>query len=135
MNCPQCGAPAVLVDGRVLRPDVRKFHHRNFWTCPKCDVHVGCHKGTTEPLGTLADRETRQARLEAHEAFDRLWKFKVWNLDRPQWYAWLADKLGLTADECHIGRMDREMCREVVKVSIAELRRHDAIRWPQTPKT
>jgi hypothetical protein len=35
---------------------------------------VGCHKGTTKPLGRLADAELREWKKRAHAAFDPVWQ-------------------------------------------------------------
>ena len=72
--CPNCGAKAELRDSSVV------YKGRNFglvYVCsnfPKCDSYVGVHKGTNRPKGTLADRNTRDARMRAHAAFDQIWK-------------------------------------------------------------
>lgn len=102
-----CGAQTVL----------RESKHGPFWCCdrwPECDGLVGCHPGTTEPLGFPADSATRSARRRAHEAFDELWA-EAGSDYRTAAYRWLAETLGLTADECHMGRMDRETCEAVVE--------------------
>jgi len=67
-----------------------------------------------QPLGLLAKRETREARIEAHRSFDYLWKDN--GATRGQAYAWLAKQLGLSKSRCHIGEFDEEQCRRVVEV-------------------
>ena len=102
-----CGAPARL----------RKSRYGPFWSCsrwPECDGTVGCHPGTTTPLGSLADKETRQARKRAHDAFDVLWK-PLGREYRATAYRMLADELEL--DEAHMGEMSREECERVVEWS------------------
>ena len=114
-TCPYCGAEARLADSAVV------YHGTSYgpiWLCanyPSCDAYVGCHKGTTEPLGRLADWELRKAKRAAHETFDKLWKGKPKGA-RKKAYAWLAERMGLAIDDCHIGMFDVEQCQEVVRL-------------------
>ena len=62
--CPYCEGAAKLVSGRVIYPHRPDLFKNNFWTCPPCKAHVGCHRpnirhGFTgeEPLGRLANAE------------------------------------------------------------------------------
>jgi len=75
---------------------------------------------STRPLGTLADAETRAARMKAHDAFDPLWRrrMRATQCSKPQAreaaYAWLSRALGLPLDRTHIALFDRAMCDRVV---------------------
>ncbi len=60
--------------------------------------------------------------MDAHRAFDRLWLAKM-DRDacskkqaRGAGYKWLADQLGMTREDCHIGLMDRATALRVVEV-------------------
>lgn len=95
------------------------------WVCanhPACDAYVGCHPKTIKPLGRLANPELRSAKIQAHAAFDRLWKAKVARGDcgkskaRGLAYRWLAEQLGIDPTACHIGMFDPAMCLRVVEV-------------------
>ena len=100
-----CEAPARL----------RHSKYGPFWGCtrwPECDGTVGCHPGTTRPLGVLADKSTRQARIRAHEALDGLWE-PLGKKYRSVAYRMLAIEMGV--DEAHMGEMSREECRLVVE--------------------
>jgi len=72
----------------------------------------GAHQATGEPLGFPADAETRQARIRAHAAFDKLWKGGKMN--RHQAYKRLRVSMGIRKDECHIGKFTKEQCGLVV---------------------
>jgi hypothetical protein len=52
--------------------------------------------------------------MAAHEAFDTLWKGQGASMSRKDAYTWLAERLGISSDECHIGRFDKAMCGKVV---------------------
>jgi hypothetical protein len=84
------------------------------WLCRPCQAWVGCHAGTDEPLGTLADAETREWRKKAHAAFDPMWKSGP--MTRAEAYRWLAGRLGVDQDECHVGLFGAETCRQVVEL-------------------
>lgn len=123
MKCPYCDRRAELIDSAEI------YHGRSYgprWICRPCDAHCGCHPGTTKPLGTLANPETRAARVRAHAAFDPLWQMadrlypnarhprRLRNLARGRAYAWLAQQLNV--EECHIGESFKHTCDQIVQV-------------------
>ncbi len=97
---------------------LRKSRFGHFYGCPNfpdCDMLVGCHPGTTEPLGHPADRETRSWRIRAHDAFDRLWKGPGSRMSRPRAYRQLQRIMGLPEDKAHIGMFDKEQCQCLIE--------------------
>lgn len=109
MKCPYCGANVKLTSSR------RVYGGRDYgpiWLCeqyPTCDAYVGAHRGTTTPLGRLANAELRAEKKAVHDAFDPIWKHG--GMRRAQAYAKLAELLGIESNDCHIGMFDVEMCR------------------------
>lgn len=85
-------------------------------------MSIGCHPGTTKPLGSLADKPLRMARQDAHAAFDRLWKAKMRRDKVPKptarraAYKWLGEQMGLPKAKCHIAMMNITQCRHVVAI-------------------
>ena len=114
MKCPYCNAEAKLVTGVDIYPHRPDLACLNFWLCTPCDAYVGCHKGSTRPLGRLANATLRHARSRAHAAFDVLWKTK--KMRRSEAYLWLANQLGLPFERTHIGEFDEPMCTRVEEV-------------------
>ncbi len=118
--CPYCGNHARLLDKSGAVYGGRDFGP--VWACLSCRAWVGCHPGTTVPLGRLADAELRRAKMAAHRAFDDLWRRKMKRDGcrkgeaRGAGYRWLAGQLGLPAERTHIGMFDVETCRRVVEV-------------------
>ena len=122
--CSVCGAVSVFF------PDSGHLYQGGVGYGPvyQCDsghevAYVGCHRGTTTPLGTPAVKVVRLARSRAHKAFDPLWKAKQERAPKGQkraaralGYQWLADQLGLAGDECHIGLFDEAQCKRVVEI-------------------
>ena len=104
------------------------------WACTPCGAWVGCHKtGTgTTPLGRLANKELRQAKIRAHAAFDPLWRGKMKRDDCPQHearqagYRWLSKQLGIEPADTHIGMFDVETCNRVVAICTPYLRASNA---------
>lgn len=118
--CDYCGNPAVLCDsGRV-------YHGRSYgliWYCAQDQAWVGVHKNNKAhaPLGRLANAELRRWKQNAHAVFDPLWerairKYGSKTKARGRAYAWLAEKLGIPLEQCHIGRFDVAQCKQVVEV-------------------
>jgi ssDNA-binding Zn-finger/Zn-ribbon topoisomerase 1 len=108
---PDCGGDMVLRDSKF-----GKFYGCVRW--PACDATHGAHPDGT-PLGVPANKETKQARMAAHAAFDQLWHRATRagrKSARSKAYAWLREQLGLTKDQCHIGRFDKAMCQKVIEL-------------------
>lgn len=113
--CDYCGRPAELVTGEIIYPHRRDLYRKRFWLCRPCKAYVGCHPRTDRPLGRLADEELRRAKMDAHRAFDPLWKSG--RLSRSDAYRRLAEDLGIPIGNCHIGMFDVETCRAVIKAA------------------
>ena len=126
--CAHCNQPSVLVGGDVIWPNRTDRHAQFFWRCVPCAAYVGCHKNTKRPLGIPANDELRQARILLHNRMvDPLWRTAVesvgytpedpkarkiiMNTARSRVYEFLAWKLGIERDECHVAEFDLEMCR------------------------
>lgn len=112
--CPYCNRYGVLLK------DSTEIYGQDFgplYVCRPCGARVGCHKGTYRPLGTLADAECRDARKEAHSAFDPLWRPGAARLfrTRRRAYAWLAKKMSIPVNSCHIGEFNPGQCAAVMR--------------------
>jgi len=103
------------------------------WVCldyPQCDILVRADKKGL-PVGVPAGNKDRKYRLLAHNEFDRLWTVggviegrRVFL--RAQAYQWLASKLGMSVDDCHIGNFTKPVCELVIRIvseKINELKR------------
>lgn len=104
--CGECGAAMVLRDSRLGL----------FYGCstfPACRSTHGAHKSSGKPLGIPADKPTKAERMAAHAVFDRLWMGEHPPMGRREAYAWMAEKMGLTKDEAHIGRFDATACQRL----------------------
>lgn len=113
--CPYCERTARLVNGHAIYPQAGPWLGRKpFWLCSGCNAYVGCHPGTTRPLGRLANAELRRWKIEAHKAFDPLWKSG--GMTRREAYHWLAGQLDIPGRQCHIGMFDEATCRRVVEL-------------------
>jgi len=102
--CPECGSTMVL----------RKSKYGVFYGCsefPKCKAAHGAHKSSGKPLGTPANKKTKQARMRAHASFDTLWKDK--HMDRSAAYVWMQEAMEMTEDEAHIGKFSEEHCDQL----------------------
>jgi len=113
-DCPYCGKPSQRVTGEIIYPHRRDLWSKKFYQCAPCRAYVGCHPKSDKPLGRLANAELRRAKMDAHRAFDPIWKNK--SKSRSEAYAWLARQLDIPGEECHIGMFDVDMCRRVVDI-------------------
>lgn len=119
-TCPYCGAPAEFMASSAPLYNGRDFGPA--WACKPCGAWVGCHPNSKKPLGRLADKKLRRAKMEAHAAFDPMWRRKMAKDGcskkhaRGRGYRWLANQLGLTVEQTHIGMFDIATCERVVEV-------------------
>src|SRR5258707_499472 len=72
-TCQHCGAEAKLVSGLAVYPHRPDLCHKKFWLCG-CGAFVGCHPGTSRPLGAPSNAALRRAKTAAHYNLDPLWK-------------------------------------------------------------
>ncbi len=114
--CPYCGREAELVD------DTKVYGSNGFgsqvYLCQKCNAYVGVHKGSKQPLGTLANRELRIARKAAHLVFDDLWKSR--KMGRWQAYRWLAETMHIDGKDAHIGMFNIDQCIQLINMRFKE---------------
>jgi hypothetical protein len=113
--CPECGNEAKLVDSKIVYD--RSYGNIWYCGCVKEGVYVGCKRGTDKPLGTLANARLRYYRKRAHRAFDPLWSNKTAEMTRTDAYHWLASRINVPLEECHIAMFDEEMCKVVERVA------------------
>ena len=91
-----------------------KLEREMIYQCQNCNARVGCHKGTTRPLGNLANEVLRLKRMETHQVYDAFWKRS--GMTRTQAYKWLAEQMNLTEDRAHIGSFEMDQCQMVIEL-------------------
>jgi hypothetical protein len=113
--CPYCEKDAELVSGKEIYKNFEKVHDHKFWRCLPCDAQVGTHLNSkkNKPFGTLANKKLRMLRKLAHGEFDINWKNAK---ERKLCYSWLAVKLGIKVEKCHIGMFDEKTCEKVMEI-------------------
>tara|TARA_R100000541_G_scaffold58197_2_gene69160 strand:- start:175 stop:567 length:393 start_codon:yes stop_codon:yes gene_type:complete len=123
--CPYCKQFSKSVTGKEIYPHRKDLFNLVIYSCLPCNAYVGTHKGTTKPLGRLANKELRKAKSAAHRAFDPLWK--LGGMKRKEAYKWLAETLDVEPIDCHIGMFDVETCEDVVMHSLNK--QEDLCEW------
>ena len=89
------------------------------YQCQNCNARVGCHKGTTRPLGDVANEILRLKRIEAHQVFDAYWQ--KMHISRTKAYQWLARELKLSEEDTHIGGFEIDTCQRVIDLCRAKM--------------
>ena len=113
--CPYCKQKPEYVDSVVI---YGKSYGMVYY-CKKCDAYCGVHKGTDISLGRLANKELREWKKKAHDAFDPLHKSNY--MKRHEAYSWLSEKLNIPRDYTHIGMFGIETCKKVYEICLKEL--------------
>lgn len=114
--CDYCRTPAEFIDSAIIYGK----SYGMIYYCPNCGAYVGCHKGTDIPLGRLANKELRDWKMKAHDAFDPIWKSH--KMRRKLAYKWLSEQMGIPWEKTHIGMFDVEQCKQVIQICNAALR-------------
>jgi hypothetical protein len=127
--CPYCNSDIIYVDSiKIYRRS-----HGMIYLCsdyPLCMSWVGVHPGTHYPLGRLANKELRKLKKIVHSWFDPIWKYLLksniinpntnelfWKHEaRNDTYKWLAFKMNIKIDDCHIGMFDIEQCKQAIEI-------------------
>lgn len=119
-RCPYCGSTTVYrsATGIYLEntKDVMLYVCKNY---PACDAYVQTQKGTAIPLGTMANRELRALRAEAHRQFNKLYMQNY--MTKAEAYDWLSSVLGVPLTQAHIGLQGVLGCNLVIKEAEKQL--------------
>lgn len=130
--CPYCGEDTVYLKSSE---EVYRKDYGPIYICRPCRAWVGVHHRGRRALGRVADAELRSAKVQAHDAFDRLWKMKIQkeikkdfgrskglryiklrSQSRTEAYRWLSEAMGIPKEHAHIGMFDVDQCRKVVEL-------------------
>lgn len=131
--CPVCQRLPSLTTGAEIWPGRPELADKPVWRCDACpDAYVGCHPGTTEPLGFPAGPELRRARMFLHKRMDPLWQTAdltggygtlsqkdaraVQVAARARIYRFLAACLKVDPERCHTAQFSLEQCRAAWRV-------------------
>lgn len=114
-TCPSCKRKARMMTGAALYPERPDLATVEIWHCWTCDTRVSAHKRSGEPMGTMAGQDLRWQRQCAHEAFDHLWKSGL--MSRDSAYKWLAKRMDLAPEHCHIGMFTIQQCKTLISFS------------------
>ncbi len=108
MICPKCEQEAPWVENKEK---YGQNYGKSFmcYFCKPCDMYVGCHNNTKEPLGTMADSDTMKWRQQTHRALDIFWQNR--GMKREEVYKKLKDWFG---EEIHIGSSNIQKCRNII---------------------
>lgn len=113
--CRYCGGVIKLVPARNVygvSTDRLGMDGEYIYQCQNCNARVGCHKGTTRPLGNVANEVLRLKRMETHRVFDASWKRQ--GMSRTEAYRWLSAQLRLPEGRAHIGGFEMDQCQKVI---------------------
>ena len=115
--CDYCGKRAEYVDSAEVYGG---RSHGMIYLCRDCGAYTGVDRCTARPLGRLANAELRHWKVEAHKAFDPLWKYG--RMRRSEAYIWLAVKMGIPVKRAHIGMFNIKQCKQVVEICVKRSR-------------
>lgn len=115
-----CGSPAHLRPNSLLYGG-KSYGNGYAYICdrfPDCRGSVGVHPNG-KPLGVIPDEQTKVMRRKLHAIVDPLWQNQAYRSrkkSRGSVYGYLRRIGGLSAEECHIGNFDADMCLKMMKL-------------------
>lgn len=115
-NCPYCHAKVEITTNDAVY-GVKRGRWAWIFVCRPCNAYVGMHAYTGIPLGTLADNDTRRARMLCKRPFDAL--HYSGKLSRSDAYRRLARRMRIPRRECHFAWFDSDQCMQAEKAAIA----------------
>lgn len=124
--CRYCGGVVRLVPAQQVYGAAAKrlgMEGEQLYQCQNCNARVGCHRGTTRPLGDVANESLRLKRIETHRIFDAFWQSR--HMTRTGAYKWLSQQMRLPAKRTHIGGFEMDQCQEVIRICGGDERRND----------
>lgn len=105
IKCPYCNKPAEWVENKeIYGTNIGDSYM--IYLCRGCDAYVGCHQNTTNPLGTLANKDLRMLRQQVHNKIDAYWKSG--KIKRDLLYELISEEFG---NEFHVGWAREVHCR------------------------
>lgn len=113
--CQYCGQPCAYLPTSI---PIYGTDYGPMYQCQPCGAYVGCHPDTDIPLGHVANAELRDRRKAVKAIFNPLWQRgpKMGRAQRRSWcYAWLARKMEIPPDDCHVGHFGIKECNEALK--------------------
>lgn len=116
-KCPYCRGKVVLKntnDVFVLPP--KYLQNKNVYVCenyPTCDAYV-IQSETSNFQGFVASEALRKLRQITHYYVDIIWKTEI--LTRDECYEYLASKLKISKNKCHIAMFDEKLCNKSIDI-------------------
>ena len=122
-KCNICGGEVIYTSNSKIYG--REYGSGKMYFCTKCGAYVGTHiPRPKEAFGILANEEMREMKKKCHSLFDEKWihekNIKQKKKARKNAYKWLADKLGITVDNCHFGYFDMELLQKSYEILISQ---------------
>ncbi len=112
--CPYCGAEAKLRPSSVVYKE-NTLKDGFLFVCdryPKCDAYVAAHQVSKYPMGTLANGDLRNKRIQAHKVFDKMWQSGL--MSKHDAYVWMRSKFGMSEEQAHIAKFSEYMCDQLI---------------------
>ncbi|WP_298016802.1 zinc-finger-containing protein [uncultured Castellaniella sp.] len=114
-DCPHCGECVGLVSNAEVYNGREYGNWPYVYLCSGCRAYVGLHPDTDLPLGTLADRNTRDERKHTKFLFKTITDERF-GADRDAAYLWLAERMGIEPKACHFGFFDVAQCERAAGI-------------------
>lgn len=115
VNCGECGSPMKLRRSKEFTYPETGLP-RLYYSCsrfPQCRGTVRANADGS-PIGTPANRETKDARSAAYLALEDFRRGRGWN--RSGTLSWLSKRLRIERGGCQVSNFDLPTCKKVLSI-------------------
>lgn len=117
--CDKCGSDDIVVTTNKVIYGRDYGDDPTIYYCNNCHAWVSAKNG---PKARMAGPYTRELRKLCHARFDYIWKTKL--IGREELYKRLANRLGLTKEQCHFSVMSDKFLRKTIKILYGSSKYH-----------
>jgi len=122
IKCQNCGGNNISF-GKMKSFGLVPYGSGYCYYCNDCNNFIVTQRGDHKrALGTIADKTTKELRLECHKYMDALWEN---SRQRRYYYHKLSKEMGIPFESCHFGMMDKEMLEKALEI----LRKMERSTW------
>lgn len=123
MRCPYCGRSVQLRKAAYVYGENAICPDDYLYVCngypENCDAYVRAHRETLRPMGTLANSELRNLRIQAHRALSEVWETGC--MTKHGAYIWLQNRLNLRQQDTHIGMFSEYYCKKTIEECLTQV--------------
>ena len=115
--CNLCGGKVIYTSNSIVYG--KEYGNGKCYLCTECGAYVSTHK-SKEATGILANNQMRKMKKKCLLLFNKQWSnrssYKASQKAMKKAYSELAEKLGISVEECNFGYFDLDMLNKAYEI-------------------